>query len=57
MSAQQETLFGNVDVWGGFGGPIFEISSIADESIVSVGGGGALIMDNFFFGGYGIGTR
>jgi hypothetical protein len=56
MSAQQETLFGNVDVWGGFGGPIFEISSIADESIVSVGGGGALIMDNFFFGGYGIGT-
>ncbi len=56
LQAQQETLFGNVNVWGGFGGPIFEISSIADESIVSVGGGGALIMDNFFFGGYGIGT-
>ena len=56
LSAQQETLFGNIDVWGGFGAPIFEISTIADESIVSVGGGGAVIMDNFFFGGYGLGT-
>lgn len=56
LSAQHETIFGNVDIWGGFGGPIFEISSINDQSVVSIGGGGALIMDNFFFGGYGIGT-
>lgn len=56
LSAQQETLFGNVDIWGGFGGPIFEISSINDQSVVSIGGGGAVIMNNFFFGGYGIGT-
>ncbi len=56
LLAQQQTLFGNVDNWGGFGAPIFEISSIADESIVSIGGGGAVIMDNFFFGGYGLGT-
>lgn len=56
LHAQQETLFGNVDIWGGFGGPLFEISAINGESVVSIGGGGAVIMDNFFFGGYGIGT-
>ncbi len=56
LNAQHETLFGNVDIWGGFGGPLFEISSINEQSVVSIGGGGAIIMDNFFFGGYGIGT-
>lgn len=56
LNAQHETLFGNVDIWGGFGGPLFEISSINEQSVVSIGGGGAIIMNNFFFGGYGIGT-
>jgi len=52
----QETLFGNIDHIGGFGGPLIEISSINGETVADVGGGGALILDNFFFGGYGMGT-
>lgn len=53
---KQETLFGNVNHIGGFGGPIIEVSSINGETVADVGGGGALILDNFFFGGYGLGT-
>ncbi|MEL7121150.1 MAG: hypothetical protein AAFO07_16990 [Bacteroidota bacterium] len=56
LNAQQETLFGNVDVWGGFGGPLFELSNINGQFVTSTGGGGALIMNNFFFGGYGLGN-
>lgn len=52
----QETLFGNVNHIGGFGGPMIEISKINGEVVADVGGGGALILDNFFFGGYGLGT-
>jgi len=55
--AQQETLFGDVSRWGAFGSPIVEISSVAEETIGDVGGGGALIMNDFFFGGYGLGTE
>ncbi len=57
LSAQEETLFGDVDILGAFGGPIVEISSINGEVGAMVGGGGALVMDNFFLGGYGIGTK
>ncbi|MDP3463826.1 MAG: hypothetical protein Q8S18_13620 [Bacteroidales bacterium] len=40
----------------GFGGPILEFSSIGkDEFAVSVGGGGAVLVNNVFFGGYGTG--
>jgi len=53
---EQETLFGNVNHIGGFGGPMIEVSSINGETVADVGGGGALILDNFFFGGYGLGT-
>ncbi|MFK8104890.1 MAG: hypothetical protein AB8G15_20395 [Saprospiraceae bacterium] len=41
---------------GNFGGPFFEISSINDEITADVGGGGAVILNNFFLGGYGLGT-
>lgn len=53
---KQETLFGNINHIGGFGGPMIEVSSINGETVADVGGGGALILDNFFFGGYGMGT-
>lgn len=53
---KEETLFGNVNHIGGFGGPMIEVSSINGETVADVGGGGALILDNFFFGGYGLGT-
>jgi len=53
---QNETLFGKVNHVSGFGGPMIEISQIAGQTVADVGGGGALILDNFFFGGYGLGT-
>ena len=54
--SQQETVFGNVDVIGGFGGPYIEIGSINGQVGADVGGGGALMLDEFFIGGYGQGT-
>lgn len=55
--SQTETLFSNIRHVGGFGGPMIEISQINGETIADVGGGGALILNNFFFGGYGMGTN
>ncbi len=56
VSAQQETLFDDFDIMGAFGGPILEIGSLSGEIGADVGGGGALIVNNFFLGGYGMGT-
>ncbi|MEM9919092.1 MAG: hypothetical protein AAF990_13405 [Bacteroidota bacterium] len=58
LNAQQtETLFNRARVIGAFGAPIVEFG-IGDGSKIggSVGGGGALIIDNFFIGGYGMGS-
>ena len=57
LSAQNETLFNNLDVTGAFGGPIIEIGSINGEIGADVGGGGALVMSPVFIGGYGMGTE
>lgn len=56
LSAQNadQTLFGNSQVIGGFGGPIIEFSSFDGEINADVGGGGGLIINNFFLGGYGL---
>jgi len=53
---QHETLFDDMDAIGAFGGPIVEISSINGQVGADVGGGGAIILDGFFIGGYGMGT-
>ncbi len=53
---RHETLFNRAHVIGGFGGPIFEYSNFGDNFEVSAGGGGGLIIDNFFIGGYGLGS-
>lgn len=57
LVAQDETIFGDVNRIGGFGGPIFEFSNFGSNSNsnTAVGGGGALILDDFYVGGYGIG--
>jgi hypothetical protein len=39
----------------GFGGPTLSFSSIGDEFALFTGGGGGLIINNFFIGGYGEG--
>lgn len=56
LQAQQQTLFDDLDVVGGFGAPIVEIGSINGEVGADVGGGGALVLDRLFIGGYGMGT-
>ncbi|MEE9437642.1 MAG: hypothetical protein V3V14_01500 [Saprospiraceae bacterium] len=56
VNAQQETLFSNINHVGGFGGPMIEMSQVNGETVIDVGGGGGIILDNFFIGGYGLGT-
>ena len=53
---RNETLFGKARVIGAFGGPIIEFGDFNKDMTTSVGGGGGLIIDNFFIGGYGMGT-
>jgi hypothetical protein len=52
----EETLIKNIEVIGAFGGPLIEVGSINGEFGADVGGGGALVINNFFIGGYGLGT-
>lgn len=55
--AQHETLFNKAKVRGGFGGPIYTTSLKKGVSPhYMVGGGGAIIVNNFFIGGYGLGS-
>jgi len=53
---QSETLFGNATSFGGFGGPMIEFSNINGTVVGDVGGGGALVINDFFVGGYGFGN-
>ncbi len=53
--AQTQTLFDNTRVVGGFGAPITEIG-INNSLNTSVGGGGAVIINSFWIGGYGMGS-
>jgi hypothetical protein len=50
-----ETLFDDVHRIGAWGGPIFEYSNFDDDVKTAVGGGGALVLDDFYLGGYGSG--
>ena len=54
--AQHETLFSKARVLGGFGGPLLEFGNIKGDYVTSVGGGGGIIIDNFFIGAYGLGS-
>lgn len=56
LSAQHETLFSKSRVIGGFGSPIIEFSNIKGDFTTSMGGGGAVVIDNFFIGAYGVGS-
>ena len=54
--AQEQTIFRDLDIIGAFGGPLIEIGTINGETGAVVGGGGALVMNQLFLGGYGLGT-
>ena len=52
-----EFVGGNGGKVSGFGGPMFQLAFINGEAIPFIGGGGAgLFNDNFYFGGFGMGT-
>jgi hypothetical protein len=53
LQAQHETLFNQARVVGAFGGPITEYG-LSNDLSTSVGGGGALVINSFFIGGYGL---
>lgn len=57
LEAQKtETLFGQAQSVGAFGGPIVEYHYTDGDVDVMAGGGGALIINNFWIGGYGVGS-
>jgi hypothetical protein len=55
--AQDQTLFkSGQHTFGGFGGPIFRVTSVAGETMALGGGGGAFLIDRkFAIGGAGFG--
>ncbi len=54
---KQETLFGRGTSVSGFGGPIVEFSAAKGQFSVSNGGGGGVLLNqSFFLGGYGMNT-
>lgn len=53
LMAQHETLFNKARVVGGFGAPILEMG-INNDLNTSVGGGGGIVINSFFLGGYGL---
>ena len=60
LKAQEETeiqtLFGEGQVKiSGFGGPFMNFSMIDNKFAHLMGGGGGILINDFFFGGYGIG--
>lgn len=55
LGAQTQTLFNKTRVVGGFGAPIVEIGFDKNYN-TSVGGGGGLLINSFFLGGYGMGS-
>ncbi len=57
ISGQDEiqTLFGGETRFSGFGGPYMTFTSIGGEFAHMMGGGGGVLLGDFFFGGYGAG--
>ncbi len=53
---EMRTLFGNKPIHlGGFGGPFMSFTTIDGKFAHIMGGGGGLIINDFFIGGYGMG--
>ena len=53
---EYQTIFDNQDLRiSGLGGPFMQFTSVAGEFGHMMGGGGAVLINNFFIGGYGLG--
>lgn len=55
--SQEATLFQNASRVGGFGAPISEFSTIKGRFGVQQGGGGAVIVNGFYFGLFGLSSN
>jgi hypothetical protein len=55
FAQKDETIFSDVDRIGAWGGPIFEYTNLDKDVETTGGGGGALVLNDFFLGGYGMG--
>ncbi len=56
FAQRDQTLFSDVRRSGGWGGPIFEYTNIDKDLQTTGGGGGALVLNDMYLGGYGMGT-
>ncbi len=56
FAQKDQTMFSDVDRIGGWGAPIFEYTNLNKDVNVVSGGGGALVLNDFYLGGYGMGT-
>ncbi len=56
FAQKDETMFSDVNRIGGWGAPIFEYTNLDKDVTVVSGGGGALVLNDFYLGGYGMGT-
>ncbi|MBK9014234.1 MAG: hypothetical protein IPM82_09120 [Saprospiraceae bacterium] len=56
FAQKDETMFSDVNRIGGWGAPIFEYTNLDKDVNVVTGGGGALVLNDFYLGGYGMGT-
>lgn len=53
---EYRTIFDNKDLRiSGMGGPFMQFTGVAGEFAHMMGGGGAVMLNDFFFGGYGLG--
>lgn len=55
FSQEEKVLFDRATVHGGFGGPTFELTSMNGQTGMMFGGGGGVILGDFFIGGFGQG--
>ncbi len=55
QDSEVQTLFGSGTRISGFGGPIMSFTSINGEFAHMMGGGGCVLLGDFFIGGYGEG--
>lgn len=56
LQAQDQTLFSHIGRSGVWGAPLFEYSDLSNDVQVGSGGGGALVFNDFYLGGYGMGN-
>lgn len=55
VAQEQQTLFKNSKLRGGFGGPIYSWSNTKNRTGYGVGGGGGVVFDRGFVGAFGMG--